>query len=204
VWYRVSLDSTFYVDVNGVKPNVYDSIREKSYNSKTILVFLHGSPGQISNWKYLVEYFREYYRVIAYDLRGYGESSKPERVSLEDYLSDNKCLLEKLGVRDNDVVLIGHSFGGVVAQEYAARYSIASLVLIGSLTRFKPDIIDYIVWYLPSLFWRKLFFTENILARKMYRKIFFSNKTPDSVYEEFIRDNKGYLENLPPHVFLGI
>ena len=109
--------------------------------------------------------------------------------------------MKKLGVRDEDAVLIGHSFGGLVAQEYAARHRIKALILIGSLVKLKPDIVDWIIWHLPPLFWRRLFFTENKLTRKMYRKIFFSTKTPDTIYEEFIRDNKEYLESMLPRTF---
>jgi len=197
---RVITD-TFYVEVNNVKLRVFDSSQRRKYDTGTTLFFLHGSPGQISNWKYLLDYFKEYYRTIAYDLRGYGMSSKPREVSLEDYLRDQEALMEKLGVRDEDAVLIGHSFGGLIAQEYAARRRVRAVILIGSLVKLKPDMIDWIVWNLPSIFWRKLFFTENAFTRKLYRKMFFSIETPDKVYEEFMRDNKEYMETLPTHVF---
>ena len=195
------ITNTFYLEVNNVKLRVLDSGRDKLYSDKTTLFFLHGSPGQISNWKYLINYFKEYYRIIAYDLRGYGMSSKPREVLLEDYLRDQEALMKELGVRDKDVVLIGHSFGGLVVQEYAVRHRVKAIVLIGSVAKLKPDMIDHIVWILPSVFWRKLFFTENIFTRKLYRKVFFSPKTPESVYEEFLRDNKEYIESLPAHVF---
>jgi len=191
----------FFVEVNGVNLRVYDSIRLKSYTNDLTLVFIHGSPGQISNWKYLIDYFKEYYRVIAYDLRGYGMSDKPLVVSMEDYIKDLKELMEVLKINERNAVLIGHSFGGMVAQEYASRYDIRGLVLIGSLVRTHPDLIDKIVWKLPPILWRKLLFTENPLTRRLYRKMFFSPKTPESIYEEFMRDNKDYIESLPPHVF---
>ena len=192
---------TFYIKINGVKLRVYDSSREIEYANKTILVFLHGSPGQISNWKYLINLFKNEYRVIAYDQRGYGLSDKPLFVSMNDYINDLKKLLNKLGLNEGDIVLIGHSFGGMVAQEYAARYNIKGVVLIGSLTKLKPDLIDWIIWYLPPFLWRKILFTENFLTRKVYRNLFFSKSTPDHVFYEFLNDNKGYLESSPPHMF---
>jgi len=195
------ITNTFYLEVNDVKLRVFDSGREKTYSDGTTLFFLHGSPGQISNWKYLLNYFKKHYRTIAYDLRGYGMSSKPKKVSLEDYLRDQAALMKELGVRDEDAVLIGHSFGGLVAQEYAARRKVKAIILIGSLVRLKPDMIDWVVWNLPSILWRRLFFTENMLTRRLYRRVFFSVETPDKIYEEFIRDNKEYLESLPAHAF---
>ena len=120
---------------------------------------------------------------------------------MEDYISDLKKLLGKLNILEKNVVLVGHSFGGMVAQEFAARYNIKGLVLIGSLIKLKPDLMDFIIWYLPSFIWRKILFTENILTRKAYRDLFFSKKTPDEIFYEFLRDNKDYLENAPAHMF---
>ncbi len=193
----------FYVEVNGIRLRVYDSARNnRSYNEDNpVIILLHGSPGQISNWKHIIPCLEKHYRVIAFDQRGYGESDKPLKVSLEDYLEDLDQLIRELNLKRDRVVLVGHSFGGLVAQEYAARYEILGLVLIGSLTRLKPGLIDHIIWSTPSILWRKLFFTENALTRSFYRKLFFSKQTPSQVYEEFIKDNKEYLENLPAHVF---
>jgi len=139
--------------------------------------------------------------VIAYHQRRYGKSYKPEKISLEDYLEDLRNILEVCKIRHKEVFLIGHSFGGMVAQEFASRTKPKGLVLVGSIAIFKPDIMDRIIWKLPPSLWRRLLFTENILTRKMYRKIFFSDKTPIEIYKEFLKDNKEYIEELPPHVF---
>ena len=192
---------TFMVESGGVRIRVYDSARSRVYLSGTALIFLHGSPGQISNWKHLIRILEEGYRVVAYDQRGYGLSDKPERVSMEDYLADLEVLLGKLRIREEDAVLIGHSFGGMVAQEYASRRRVKGLVLIGSTTRVRVDLLDRIVWHLPPLLWRRLLFTDNPLTRRMYRRVFFSRATPDDVFMEFLRDNKEYLESAPPRVF---
>ncbi len=192
---------TFYLDLGGIRLHVYDSARKRSYREPTTIFLLHGSPGQMNNWRHLVPLLEPHYRVVAYDLRGYGLSSKPERVELGEYLTDQDELLERLGVEPGDAVLVGHSFGGMVAQEYAARRPIRALALISSVARLEPDMLDYVVWYLPPVLWRRLLFTENPLTRRLYRKVFFSDATPDEVYEEFIEDNRDYLESLPSHVF---
>ncbi len=186
-----------YEEVNGVRIGVYRDLRGKG----PVLVFIHGFPGQISNWKYQLDYFRGKLPVVAYDQRGFGTSDKPERVSFEEYLSDLEALLRKLDLKDEDVILIGHSFGGMVSEWYAGTHTVRGLVLIGSLVEMRPDLMDRIIWNFPSFLWKPLLFSDNFLTRRLYRKLFFSPHTSEDVFEDFMRDNKEYIELLPPHVF---
>lgn len=105
------------------------------------------------------------------------------------------------GIQVEDAIIIGHSFGAMVAQSYASKRNIRGLVLIGSLTRMKPDITDYITRYLPPFIWKNILYTENILTRRIYRDLMFSPETPEEVFKEFIEDSKEYLKTLPPHVY---
>ncbi len=191
----------FHLRINGITLYVYDSAEKCTYEKSLSLILLHGFPGQISNWKYQIGFFENKYRTIVFDQRGFGKSDKPLKVSFEDYISDLDAVLEKRNVNIEDTIIIGHSFGAMVAQSYASTRNVKGLVLIGSLRKMKPDIIDYLVWYLPSFIWKKIFFTENPLTRRMYRNLMFSPKTPNEIFEEFIRDNREYLETLPPHVY---
>ena len=192
---------TFYLKIDDIRLHIYDSVEKCNYEEPTTLVFLHGFPGQMSNWKYQVRFFEQKYRVIVYDQRGFGKSDKPLKVSFENYISDLDVVLERRSVKVEDTIIVGHSFGAMIAQSYASRRNVKGLVLIGSLRKMEPDITDYIVWYLPSFIWKKIFFTENILTKRMYRNLMFSHKTSDKVFEEFIRDNREYLETLPSHVY---
>lgn len=70
------------------------------------------------------------FTVLAFDQRGLGRTSKPDRaVSMADYASDAAGLLDHLGWERAHVV--GVSFGGMVAQELAIRRPdlVAGLVL---------------------------------------------------------------------------
>ena len=189
--------STRYININDAKIKLYDSGTDSDHT----LIFLHGVPGQISNWKYQIAYFKDKYRVVAFDLRGYGESDKPPRISLEEHLNDLDKIIEELSIEKSKAFLIGHSYGCIVALEYAVRNNIAGLALIGPVAEFKADFMDKIIWYLPPLVWKKLFFTMNPLTIRLYRKMFFSPSTDDKVFNDFVKDNKEYIEGLPPHVY---
>ncbi|QDG49610.1 alpha/beta hydrolase [Persicimonas caeni] len=60
------------------------------------------------------------YRLIVPDLRGTGDSDKPNGGhSLENYLKDVEAVVADAGA--TDYVLVGHSMGGAIAQKFAAK-----------------------------------------------------------------------------------
>jgi 3-oxoadipate enol-lactonase len=61
------------------------------------------------------------YRVLRFDNRGVGQTSKPEGPYTSRMLADDaKALVDELGLRD--VHLMGVSMGGMIAQEYALNH----------------------------------------------------------------------------------
>jgi pimeloyl-ACP methyl ester carboxylesterase len=61
-------------------------------------------------------------RVVMYDLRGHGRSSRPPSgYTLDDYVADLTALLDHLGVT-GPVYLVGNSFGGTIAFSFAVRH----------------------------------------------------------------------------------
>src|SRR5215471_18355050 len=97
------------------------------------LLLIHGLGSCSEDWKDQIDCFRGRYRVIACDLRGHGQSSKPrERYSIEGFASDVASLLRKLGAGPAHVV--GLSLGGMVAFQLgvAAPELVASLAIVNS------------------------------------------------------------------------
>ena len=100
------------------------------------IVFVHGALGSKNLWRKQVGPFSNKYRVIAIDVRGHGESSKPEvGYGPNEMLLDLDGLLDHLGI--NRMVLVGSSMGGVLAQLYCLSHQerVLALVLVGSLAR---------------------------------------------------------------------
>jgi len=87
----------------------------------TPLVFLHGVGGGHHAWEHQVPYFGGLgYPSHAWDQPGYGQSASVEPYDLEHIAASLALLIESLA--DEPVVLIGHSMGGMIAQETYARY----------------------------------------------------------------------------------
>lgn len=86
------------------------------------VVLIHGWPLCRHSWEFQIPALAEAgYRVIAYDRRGFGDSSKPGGGYEYDTLAaDLHGLLEKLDLRD--VTLVGFSMGGGEVARYIANY----------------------------------------------------------------------------------
>ena len=108
------------------------------------LVLLHGIGGNRHVWPAQFGTFAAAgYRVVAWDMPGYGESAMPAEPTMAALADSLRVLLDTLG--SSRFVLVGHSMGGMVVQELMARgepytRDIAALVLCGTSPAFgKPD-----------------------------------------------------------------
>jgi pimeloyl-ACP methyl ester carboxylesterase len=104
------------ISINGISVG-YDDV-----GSGPPLVLVHGHPFNRSMWRPQVEHFgRTGWRVIAADLRGYGESTVvPGTTTLQTFAADLAGLLDALEV--DDFVLGGLSMGGQIVMECHQRF----------------------------------------------------------------------------------
>lgn len=104
------------------------------------VVFLHGVGGDSASWAPQIEAFSGGYRAIAWDMPGYGGSPALEPMTFPALAESLVELLDRL---DLDAVhLVGHSMGGMVAQEFAATRPdrVRTLVLSATSPAFgRPD-----------------------------------------------------------------
>ena len=102
---------------------------EAGDRSKPLMLFVHGFPEFWFSWKKQLKHFSKDYWVVAFDLRGYGDSEKPKGASNYkiDYLvSDVVGLVKALG--KERCILVGHDWGGVICWNVAALSSSSSVV----------------------------------------------------------------------------
>jgi 3-oxoadipate enol-lactonase len=110
----------------------------------TSLVFIHGAFADARMWDPQWIHFSKNYRVLRYDLRGHGRTgpSTLERYTIETFADDLQSLLDSLEIQAP--ILCGQSFGGSIAQAYAARHpgKIKALILAGSMAAIDLSLMD--------------------------------------------------------------
>jgi proline iminopeptidase len=116
-----------FVDANGVL------IYYKTMGRGQPLVILHGGPGATHEYylPYLLPLAR-HNRLVFIDERGSGRSEKledPRNYTVDAMVEDVEAVRRALGL--GRIALLGHSFGGVLAQAYALKYqaNLSHLVL---------------------------------------------------------------------------
>ncbi|AWR94663.1 alpha/beta fold hydrolase [Acidianus brierleyi] len=105
------------------------------------IVFIHHLAGSYKSWSQQSYYFSKKYNVLVYDLRGHGRSSVPlSPYRIEDHVRDLNSLLEYLEIKNP--IIVGHSIGTLIALDFALKYSLDKLILIGALYK-SPDPEPY-------------------------------------------------------------
>ena len=96
------------------------------------LLLIHGFGASTYTWRYVAPALAQTHRVIAVDLKGFGQSDKPfdERYSVFDQAELLAQLIEDKDLRN--LTLVGHSFGGGIALLLALE---ANERLEGRITR---------------------------------------------------------------------
>lgn len=103
------------------------------------LVFLHGLGGNKHYFRDTIDVFAARHCCIAWSMPGYAESAPSGEVTFESLADSAIAMLDDAGIER--AVFIGHSAGGMVAQELWARAPerIAGLVLVGTVSAFTRD-----------------------------------------------------------------
>ncbi|MBW4593512.1 MAG: alpha/beta hydrolase [Brasilonema angustatum HA4187-MV1] len=124
------------------KPDIQLSYLEWNQGQEPLLV-LHGLADHALVWSSLADDLAPDYHIVAPDMRGHGESGKPERdYSFESVITDLEALMDSLGWSATHVV--AHSWTGKLAVIWARinPQRLRSIVLVDPI----------FIWKIPSFF----------------------------------------------------
>jgi pimeloyl-ACP methyl ester carboxylesterase len=156
---------------------------------------LHGYAQTSHMWRPLITELARTHTVIAPDLRGFGESAKPEGgYDKKTMANDIHALAESLGHRR--VGVVGHDIGLMVAYAYAAQYP-AEVDRIALMDAFLPGVGDWTsVWLLRDL-WHFHFYGKTPLAlvdgrERIYFEHFWNDFAADPAKSVSEKDRQFY------------
>jgi len=107
------------------------------------VVLVHGFTDNARDWVPLAPYLDGSFRLILVDIRGHGQSSKPECCyNRLDFAYDLKLLMDELHIGRADIV--GHSLGSIICQTLAEEWPerIGRVVLISSSGGPRPGSVS--------------------------------------------------------------
>ena len=121
------------------------------YGRGNPVVLIHGWPLSKEMWEYqLGDLINAGLRVVKYDRRGFGKSSKPwDGYDYDTFADDLKAVMDELDLRN--ATLVGFSMGGGEVVRYLNRYGtdrVSKIVLISAVTPYmvktndNPDGVD--------------------------------------------------------------
>ena len=117
-----------------------------------VALFAHGNGGNMTNYAGVLRELHDRHRlsVMIFDYRGYGKSDgePDERGILQDTRAARRWLAQREKIAEEDIVLIGHSLGGGVMVDLAARDGARGLVLASTFTSL-PDVAAHHYWFMP-------------------------------------------------------
>lgn len=155
-------------------------IRDVSLYVKTMgqgnpLLLMHGGPGLDHTTLHVLKPLADQFTLIFYDHRANGRSSgAAESMTWDNLTADAEAIRESLGF--DQWSILGHSFGGQVALEYALRYGdrVSHLVLLDTCGDAKRYNLNA-----PEILRRRGYSDDTVKAVK---KFFTGNMKVDEVF----------------------
>jgi len=146
------------------------------------VIFGNGVFSNTLGWIHQLPVFSENYQVILYDMRGQGQSDKPNTpYSFDIHAEDQKTLLENLGF--SKVHHVGISYGAELGLVFALKYPdmLKSLVVCSAVSFVGPLLNEM------CQLWRSACVLED-------PEMFYHATVPLNFGETFIRENAAILE----------
>lgn len=136
-----------------------------------LMLFLHGFPEFWYSWRHQIPEFARDHKVVALDLRGYGESDRPQArsaYSIDELLDDVKGVIATLGYEH--CILVGHDWGGAIAWHFVYRYpNLVERLIILNLPHPAKFAQGLRTWQQLSRSWYIFFFQLPIVPELLLR-----------------------------------
>jgi len=116
------------------------------------LVFLHGIGGAARGWRRQLQDFSPSWRAVAWDMPGYGRSAPLPMVSIATLAQALTDFLATAGIERP--VLVGHSIGGMIVQQFIADHPEAARAVV--LAQTSPSFGR------PDGDWQKQFIADRL------------------------------------------
>ncbi len=121
-----------------VRTRGFEMAYDDTGGDRVPLLLIHGYPLDRTLWSAQQVDLADVARVIAPDLRGFGESGMPSGgMSMDEYADDLRALLDALGIKN--AVVAGLSMGGYIAFAFYRKHAHRVRALILADTRPQPD-----------------------------------------------------------------
>lgn len=118
--------------------NYIVSYHDEGLHGAPVIIFIHGFPLNKSMWDGQLEVLKDKYRVIAYDIRGHGNSDEGnEAFSVDLFVNDLICFMDALEI--DKTILCGLSLGGTIALNAAESHPERFYALILSDTTCQAE-----------------------------------------------------------------
>ena len=159
------------------------------------IVLLHGFAQNSHMWRPLIPELAKAHTVVAPDLRGFGDSSKPEGgYDKKTMALDIHALIHSLDLKR--IRIVGHDIGLMVAYAYAAQFP-SEVDKIALMDAFLPGVGDWTrVWLLRDL-WHFHFYGKTPLAlvegrERIYLEHFWNDFAADPDHSVSEADRRVY------------
>lgn len=121
------------ISINGINISYLDYGK-----GDNIIIFIHGFPFDKSSWDLQLNELKDEFRVIAYDIRGFGQSTSDEQsFSMDLFTDDLIALMDELKI--TKAVICGLSMGGYIALNAISRFPDRFQKLVLSDTQCTAD-----------------------------------------------------------------
>ena len=106
------------------------NIHYEEYGKGEKILLLHGWGNDLKTFNKQIEFLKDKYHLYLIDLPGFGKTNEPNDIySLNDYVSIVMKFIKSI-IKDENIIVIGHSFGGRIGIKISTILNLRGLILI--------------------------------------------------------------------------